>query len=213
MQARTRVSSGAGSAYPEHTAGRAPERVRNVRRLTVLVLAAIGVAAGLTLFPSTIADPEWRMAWREVAGPAPADAHPDGPVMVLGGSPTRLALALTLPDVPGPSRPLVLSASATGDWEARGGSCAAPHVHCVDPDPMSTFGEALALDRLASEHGWDAVTVVTSDFHVARTRWQFSVCTDVDVVVLAPGSGPSRDDHPRRERLKLVNAGLRTACR
>jgi len=203
--ARTHGSSGAGGAVPA--------RVPVLLGLLLIVAAAVAIAVALVLFPPMLADPEWRMAWREIAAPAPADALPDGPVMVLGGSPTRLALALTLPDVPGPSRPLVLSASVTGDWEARGRSCEAPHVHCVDPDPMSTFGEALTLDRLASEHGWDAVTVVTSDFHVARTRWQFSACTDVDVVVLAPGAGPSRDDQPRRERIKLVNAGLRTACR
>jgi len=178
--------------------------------VALAVSAASAVSFGLLLL---ISDATWRTAWREVAAPAPAAALSDGPVMVMGGSPARLALALTLPGVPGPSRTLILSGGAVDDWEAGGGACDDPHVHCAQPDPSSTYGEALMLDRLATAHGWDAVTVVTSDFHVARARWQVSACTDVGVVVVSPGSGGAVRDAPRLERLKLINAGLRTACR
>jgi len=179
----------------------------------VLVALLVALLVPLLVLVPLASDPAWRTAWAEVAAPAPAQALADGPVMVLGGSPTRLPLALTLPGVPGPSRPLVVSGSAVDDWQARGGTCADAHIVCVMPEPSSTYGESLALDALAAEHAWDAVTVVTSDFHVARTRWQMAACTDVAHVVLAPGAGPSADDQPWLERVKLVNAGLRTACR
>jgi hypothetical protein len=177
-----------------------------------LLGAAVLVASALVLAP-LLGDPVWRTAWTEVSAPAARAALPDGPVMVLGGSSTRLPLALELPGVPGPERPLVLSAGAVDDWRARGGTCADAHVVCVTPDPSSTYGEALALDALAAEQGWDAVTVITSDFHVARARWQFGACASVPVAVVAPGAGPSGLDSPWQERIKLVNAGLRTACR
>jgi nitroreductase len=197
---------------PTRPATRASRRGRAGRAALAVALAVAVLVPALALVP-VVTDPAWRTAWAEVPAPAPARALPDGPVMVLGGSPTRLPLALTLPGVPGPTRPLVLSASAIDDWRARGGSCTDAHIVCVMPDPASTYGESLALDTLARERGWDAVTVVTSDFHVARTRWQMAACTDVTTVVVAPGAGPSADDDPRLERLKLLNAGLRTACR
>jgi hypothetical protein len=178
----------------------------------VVTVAAVALGPVLVLAP-VVSDAAWRTAWREAGSPAPTQALPDGPVMVLGGSPTRLPLALTLPGVPGPSRPLVVSGSAVDDWREGGGSCGDVHVVCVTPDPSSTFGEALTLDALATGFGWDAVTVVTSDFHVARTRWQFAACTDVAHVVLAPGAGRSAEDRPWQERVKLMNAGIRTACR
>jgi hypothetical protein len=183
-----------------------------VALLVALAMSAVSAVSAVSL-GLLISDASWRTAWREVSAPAPAAALSDGPVMVMGGSPTRLALALTLPGVPGPSRTLLLSGSAVDDWEARGGGCDDPHVRCAQPDPSTTYGEALMLDRLATAHGWDAVTVVTSDFHVARTRWQLAACTDLDVTVVAPGSGGAPDDQPRLERLKLINAGLRTTCR
>lgn len=197
------------------TGARAPHRptrtVATVALASVLALALVlAGAAALTLL---LSDATWRTAWREIDAPAPQAALPDGPVMVLGGSPTRLPLALALPGVPGPLRPLIVSASAVDDWRVQGGTCADAHVICVQPDPGSTYGEALALRALAAAHGWGAVTVVTSQSHVARSRWQLSACSDVTTIVLAPGAAPSVFDSPRQERLKLVNAGLRTSCR
>jgi len=176
-------------------------------------LIAVAVAVAVASVVLLVGDASWRTAWRELADPAPAAALPDGPVMVLGGSPSRLPLALTLPGVPGPSRTLVVSGSAVEDWTAGGGSCTDPHVVCVVPDPSSTYGEAMALDRLARDNGWEAVTVITSQAHVARSRWQLDACAEVRTVVVAPGAGPVQLDRPRLERWKLVNAGLRTACR
>jgi len=205
-----------------------PGAVRGVLRLIVVSMAALGLAAVAALL-LLVSDPAWRTALRELAAPAPAAPAADGPVLVLGGSPSRLPLALELPGVPGPTRPLWVSAPGRETLTTlaeNGLSCDDAHVTCVTPDPASTYGEALALRALTAaltaDLGADVrVTVVTSTFHVARTRWQLHACAGPtggagggpDVVVMSPGAGPAPEDRPRLEVLKLVNAGLRTSCR
>ena len=44
------------------------------------------------------------------------------------------------------------------------------------PVPFSTRGEARAIGRLARARGWNRVVVVTSTFHVTRTRLLFHRC-------------------------------------
>jgi hypothetical protein len=192
------------------------------------LISAATVLVGLGAVLLLVSDARWRTALRELSDPAPADAAPDGPVYVLGGSSNRLPLALTLPGVPSPTRPLWVSAPGREGHATlveHDLSCEHPHVTCVTPYPTSTYGEALALRGLLTEHhdvAPDAtVTVVTSTFHVARTRWQLHACAlpegapgaGIDVVVRSPGAGPAPVDRPRLEAIKLVNAGLRTACR
>jgi hypothetical protein len=133
--------------------------------------------------------------------------------------------------VPSESRPLVLSASAATFFERSGRSCAEPHVLCVSPVPENTYGESLLAGRLMVQHGWGELTVVTSRFHVARTRWQFGRCVasvrdgavptaavpdvsvpDVSVVVVAASDVSVVWQRVWSERLKLVNALLRYRC-
>jgi uncharacterized SAM-binding protein YcdF (DUF218 family) len=57
-------------------------------------------------------------------------------------------------------------------------------VVCFTPRPYSTQGEAQAVRRLAREHDWRSVTIVTSTFHVFRTRMLFERCLDGDVDVV-----------------------------
>jgi uncharacterized SAM-binding protein YcdF (DUF218 family) len=54
-------------------------------------------------------------------------------------------------------------------------------VLCFTPDPDSTRGEAQATGRLATEHGWKRVLIVTSRFHVSRARMLFDRCIDGNV--------------------------------
>jgi uncharacterized SAM-binding protein YcdF (DUF218 family) len=54
-------------------------------------------------------------------------------------------------------------------------------VLCFTADPDSTRGEAEAVARLAREHGWRRVLLVTSRFHVTRARMLFDRCVDGDV--------------------------------
>jgi uncharacterized SAM-binding protein YcdF (DUF218 family) len=67
--------------------------------------------------------------------------------------------------------------------------CAAPHprvtVYCFDPDPATTKGEGRQLRRLASEHGWRTMIVVTFRPHVSRARFIVGQCFDGDVVMTA----------------------------
>ena len=46
-------------------------------------------------------------------------------------------------------------------------------VLSVVPDPPSTRGEAREVARLAGEHGWRRILVVTSTYHVPRARLIF----------------------------------------
>ena len=54
-------------------------------------------------------------------------------------------------------------------------------VVCFSPDPDSTRGEAEEVGRVATEHGWRHILVVTSRFHVTRARMLFERCVNGDV--------------------------------
>ena len=117
--------------------------------------------------------------------PTQPAAFDDGPVLVLGGDPSRAAVAAALVPDPSPDRPVWLSYSRAG-WEAAGRSCDEPHVHCISPEPMSTWGETLAATELADEHGWEQLTVLTSAFHRTRSASLMERCLDVPVRVTGP---------------------------
>ena len=60
-------------------------------------------------------------------------------------------------------------------------------VICFTPEKVSTLGEALEIRELARQYEWTAITVVTSEYHVHRTRYIFEQCLTpaVDVAVLS----------------------------
>jgi uncharacterized SAM-binding protein YcdF (DUF218 family) len=58
-------------------------------------------------------------------------------------------------------------------------------VHCFVPDPPTTKGEGRELRRLASEHGWHTVIVVTFRAHISRARFILEQCFDGDLVMQA----------------------------
>jgi uncharacterized SAM-binding protein YcdF (DUF218 family) len=76
--------------------------------------------------------------------------------------------------------------------------CAAPHpefaVYCFVPDPPTTNGEARQLRRLASQHGWRTVIVVTFRPHISRARFILEQCFDGDLVMVA---SPAHISGPR----------------
>jgi hypothetical protein len=113
---------------------------------------------------------------------------PNGPVVALGGSPARVEVAVRIVEGSERERALLLShpprAEATPD-----GRCAEPGVRCIWPQPVSTWGEAQAIARLADEEGWSGVTIVTDDFHVPRSRSLFRRCLDVPVRLVGTGGG------------------------
>ncbi len=116
--------------------------------------------------------------------PVPADAI----VVLAGGSGERIERGLDLIRQ-GYADVLVVS---TGTGSAAGAvDCDAspdggqPTVMCVAPPSDNTRGEAKMVADLAAEHGWSRILVVTSTYHVTRSRWMFERCTDAEVVAVA----------------------------
>jgi hypothetical protein len=75
--------------------------------------------------------------------------------------------------------------------------CRESDVLCFRPDPYSTTGEAEAVARLTQARGWESIVVVTSTYHVFRSRLLFERCLDVHVAVVGAG-------HPSSLPLALV---------
>ena len=162
---------------------------RSTRRRLLAAVLAVGLLVGLGAVAATMALPR-------------SDAAFDtGPIVVLGGGEThRIGGAGQLPGVgQRPDRLLIASWVKPEDVATIGRSCDEPHVRCVQPEPVSTYGEARMVGQWAAEEGWDQVTVVTSDFHVPRSRWLFERCVDASVSVV----GVERDLSPR-QRVRAV---------
>lgn len=147
---------------------------------------------------------------------SPASGWPSAPdvVAALGGDRDRLDTALDLAREAG--APLVVSTGGESTtYESR--FCASPpadvEISCFDPVPTTTRGEARAIADLAAEHGWEQVAVVTSEWHLTRSRLLLSRCTDAEVVMVA-----AREDRDDRlypvihEWGGLVSAALDRSC-
>jgi hypothetical protein len=67
--------------------------------------------------------------------------------------------------------------------------CATPQtrfeLHCFTPNPPTTKGEGRELHRLASQHGWRTIIVVTLRAHISRARFILKQCFDGDLVMVA----------------------------
>jgi uncharacterized SAM-binding protein YcdF (DUF218 family) len=61
-------------------------------------------------------------------------------------------------------------------------------VLCFSATPYSTQGEARAIARLAKEHGWHRVVVVTSKYHVTRARMLIERCYSGELWVVGTSS-------------------------
>jgi uncharacterized SAM-binding protein YcdF (DUF218 family) len=154
-------------------------------------------------------------AARSFVWPSSDPAFPDGPIVVLGGGGgERLSTALALRG-DDEQRDLIVSASAIDEWRATGGQCSPEPITCMVPDPVNTFGEATTVNDLAAENGWTHVTVVTSDFHVTRTRLLFDRCLDVPVRVVGAPTEPNiieRTYRIVREMAATAVSYLRGSC-
>ncbi len=133
------------------------------------IVATLGVA-GYFLFTRPHVDPLSR-----------ADA-----IIVLGGeNDGRLQYGLSLAQQ-GYAATVVLSnsyddRSETDKAEYRR-ACAAGTavitVICFTPDPYTTRGEAMFTARLAQQHNWTHVIVVSWNYHMVRARYIFHQCFD-----------------------------------
>jgi len=99
--------------------------------------------------------------------------EPDAIVVLGGAGPERAELGIQLAERYDAELVLSSSAAIFGEWQGR--QCGVDAI-CFEPDPKNTAGEAENVARLASERGWDHITVATSDFHTARSRFLFRQC-------------------------------------
>jgi hypothetical protein len=110
----------------------------------------------------------------------------EGPVVVLGDDPRRVAWALDSLSVPSDGQELILSHPDESAVGALGTDCTVASVRCIRPLPVSTWGEAQTAADLADAEDWSQVTVVTSRFHLTRSRLLFERCVDVPVALVGP---------------------------
>ncbi len=140
--------------------------VTGVAVLGLLVLAV--VALNLRLF-----------VWPASSTPA----HADAVVVLAGGDGERLDKGLELVRA-GVAPVLVVSTGpdklCRNQYEFE--------VVCFLPHPDDTRGEAEAIGRIAEQEGWHHLVVVTSDYHVTRTRLLVERCFPGTLDVSAAGS-------------------------
>jgi uncharacterized SAM-binding protein YcdF (DUF218 family) len=141
-----------------------------MRKLLVvgLVVLGLGYVVGVPVFLQRDDDPL----------PKRADA-----VVVLAGPDDRLVAAEAL--VGGGIAPtLVISTERSRESPQRDRLCrlGEPAVICVYPGRFGTVSEAKAVSRLAAEHSWDTVVVVTSRYNLFRADRTLQRCGDYRVV-------------------------------
>jgi uncharacterized SAM-binding protein YcdF (DUF218 family) len=117
--------------------------------------------------------------------------HADAVVVLSGGRSDRLPKGLKLVQ-DGVAPTLVISDGRAQGYPQANRLCRGGQpfkVICFLPDPYSTRGEAEAVGRLARKHGWKSLVVVTSRYHVFRSRVLFKRCFHGRLAVV--GSMPS----------------------
>jgi len=112
--------------------------------------------------------------------------HADAVVVLAGGEGERLDRGLEL------AREGVASTLVASTGPQRLCSADEPfHVICFLPDPNNTRGEVEEVARLAQQHGWKRLVLVTSTYHVTRARMLLDRCYSgsVEVVSAHPDKG------------------------
>jgi uncharacterized SAM-binding protein YcdF (DUF218 family) len=84
----------------------------------------------------------------------------------------------------GISDTLVISDGLDPGWVEAVALCKSRRAICFTPDPYSTQGEARWIAQEAKERGWDSVVVVTSSYHVRRSRMIVERCFHGDLAVV-----------------------------
>jgi uncharacterized SAM-binding protein YcdF (DUF218 family) len=127
------------------------------------------------------------LAWSAVLFIWPREDDPgkaDAVVVLSGARDPRLATGLELMRAK-VAPTLVLSDGRARGWAQGNRLCknGGPRfkVLCFRPKPYSTQGEAENVARLAQRRRWQSVVVVTSRYHVTRSRLLFRRCTDAAV--------------------------------
>lgn len=96
-------------------------------------------------------------------------------------------------------------------------------IICFDPEPVTTQGEARAIEAISNAYGWESVSVLTAQFHVTRSRILIQRCYKGRLVMIPfvqpmpivklPNVGESSwAYHYVYESAALVKVALRRAC-
>jgi len=109
-----------------------------------------------------------------IVWPATNDPQRVDAIVVLGGQPptARWQRGVELAR-DGYARVLVLS---NHPWMPCPRGPSRVEVICFEPDPASTLGEAVDVSRLAAEHHWRSLLIVTNTAQVSRARIRFQRC-------------------------------------
>lgn len=126
---------------------------------------------------------------------APRNAPATDAVVVLSGA-ERSRLAAGLAVIERHDRAIL--AISTEDAEGPAETCDRPRRLCFHAEPFATRGEARAVAALAAEHGWDSVAIVTSTYHLSRSRMLVRQCFDGEVVMVDAGHGRRSERSVRR---------------
>ena len=110
--------------------------------------------------------------------PAAAGERRADAIVVLGGRPNRLPVGLRLWREGVAPTLVVFNEDGRGDDE---------HLY-FRPEPYNTRGEARVTARLAREHGWRSIVLVTSTYHLPRARMIFRRAFDGEIV---PAGAPA----------------------
>jgi uncharacterized SAM-binding protein YcdF (DUF218 family) len=121
-------------------------------------------------------------------------AHADVVVVLSGGRNSRLDPALKL--MRRGIAPVLAISSVARDpkWITAQKLCKGEYgklrfkVLCFEASPYSTRGEAETVARLAREHGWHRIVVVTSMYHVTRAHMLFRRCYHGDLWTVGTSS-------------------------
>lgn len=171
-EARIRFAYVTGDAVKTMNANRRRRRFRRVL-VTACLLLIVAAVAGLPVYVRPQIDPL---------------RHADA-IFILGGRDhQRYSLGFELGAQGWAPNVVVSNPNGTNDrWLTD--LCAAPHqrfdLHCFVPDPSTTKGEGRELRRLASQHGWRTVIVVTLRAHISRARFILKRCFDGELVMVA----------------------------
>lgn len=104
---------------------------------------------------------------------------------------------------------LLISEARDPNWTAATKLCSgrAPlRVICFRASPYTTRGEARIVARLAREHGWRSLVIVTSTYHVQRARILYRRCFGGRLAVV--GAQPSAGLAERAARIGHEWGGL-----
>lgn len=88
-------------------------------------------------------------------------------------------------------------------------------VYCFNPDPSTTRGEGRNLRRLAAEHNWRSVIVVTYGPHISRARFILGRCFSGELIMVASKHELSSVDEVREilyQGAGFVRALLQPGC-